>query len=60
MYTVKVTLAKLRELAMLAEWQLRELGFDPQSINVAWRQMEDDKAAQQEAKWRRDLEAMQG
>lgn len=35
MFTVKITSAKLNELRMLADWQLREMGFDPQSITTA-------------------------
>ncbi len=35
MFSVNITAAKLDQLRMLADWQLRELGFDPQSVTVA-------------------------
>ena len=34
MATVKITEAKLRELRMLSDWQLREQGFDPESVTA--------------------------
>jgi hypothetical protein len=35
MATVKITEDRLRELSMLADWQLREMGFDPDSVTAA-------------------------
>lgn len=33
--SIKITLEKLSELRMLADWQLKEMGFDPQSVTTA-------------------------
>lgn len=35
MFSVKITAEKLTELRMLADWQLREMGFDPESVTTA-------------------------
>jgi hypothetical protein len=35
MYTVKISAKKLNDLRMLADWQLREMGFDPASVTAA-------------------------
>ena len=35
MFEVRITGKKLNELRMLADWQLREMGFDPDSITAA-------------------------
>ncbi len=48
MYGIKITAKRLNELRMLAEWQLRELGIDPQSVNEACREY-DDKCEQRKA-----------
>jgi hypothetical protein len=36
-FSVRITRKKLEELRMLADWQLRELGFEPITINNACR-----------------------
>lgn len=36
-FAVRITRKKLEELRMLADWQLRELGFEPITINNACR-----------------------
>jgi hypothetical protein len=35
MVTVKITEDRLRELSMLTDWQLRKMGFDPDSVTTA-------------------------
>jgi hypothetical protein len=40
-HTVKITDEKLSRLRMLMDWQLREEGFDPDSVTQACQQAED-------------------
>lgn len=35
MVTIQITKEKLFELSKLADWQLRQMGFDPASITAA-------------------------
>lgn len=53
MYTVKLTggevvrvgFGLLVQLRMLMDWQLVECGYEPGSVNAAWRAAEDKLAA---------------
>lgn len=42
MFEVTITKETLKNLVMLADWQLKELGFDPASINKAYDEMGPD------------------
>lgn len=43
-HCVEITSRKLDELRMLADWQIRELGFDPASITAACNERDDEWA----------------
>ena len=41
-YEVKITDKKLKELRKMMDWQLKEMGFDPMSINSACAKMDTE------------------
>lgn len=41
MVTVEITQERLLELIKLADWQIRELGFNPDSITAAYLKLTD-------------------
>jgi hypothetical protein len=46
MYAIKITAEKLRELRMLADWQLKQMGIDPASVTAA--QLSADEEEEEE------------
>lgn len=57
MNEIKISDAKLDELKMLADWQLRELGIEPASVNAAVAARDERKRAASVAAYRRGFAA---
>jgi len=46
LFSVKVSDWHLKRLRMLADWQLRELGFDPASVTKACQEEDEERDRQ--------------
>ncbi len=45
MNIIKITDEKLKELSMLADWQLQEAGYCPESITIAYFKLKEENHA---------------